>query len=102
MTKRPRLIALSDSAALRAAGVTYTPGTLRVMRCKGSHPRLFVAVGHRIHIDLDEWDRAFIAPALAEREARAERLEIVKAKACEKATLAPVVRRPVGRPRKAA
>lgn len=101
MTKRPRLVALADAEALRAAGVTYTPGTLRQMRCKGSMPRLFVTIGSRVHIDLDEWDRAMIIPALAEREARAEKIEARKASTAEKVAAA-VLRRPAGRPRKAA
>ncbi len=105
MTKRPRLVALADREALRAAGVPYTPGTLRQMRCKGTMPRLFVTLVGRVFIDLDEWDRAVLAPALAERDARAERIETVKAKVTAKALAAPVARppvRPVGRPRKAA
>ena len=75
VTKIPRLVPVRDEAALQAAGIDIKPQRLRRKKCEGWHPRVFVTRDRLLYIDLDVYENEVIRPALAARDARAEKIE---------------------------
>ena len=51
------LLSLTDEKALKEAGVVLSPWTLRQWRKTGKHPELFVKVGRRVFLVLENWQK---------------------------------------------
>jgi hypothetical protein len=51
------LLSLTDERALKEAGVVLSPWTLRQWRKTGRHPELFVKVGRRVFLVLENWQK---------------------------------------------
>lgn len=68
------LIPIIDEEALRRINCHLAPATLRKMSSQGTYPRLMLTLNRRIYLDAKEW-RAVLADAIAERDARAAKIE---------------------------
>ncbi len=51
------LVSIYDQEKLRAHGLLAKPATLRVWRCRGKYPELFVRFAHKLMVDLDVLER---------------------------------------------
>ena len=68
------LIPVKDKQKLQAAGIHFSPKTLRKWHCQGTNARLFVKLGGSLFIDTDRWAE-FVEDARQESDRRAERFE---------------------------
>lgn len=68
------LIPVKDKQKLQAAGIYFTPGTLRRWHCQGINLRIFVKLGGSLFVDLDRWNE-FVKEARHKSDQRAERFE---------------------------
>ena len=70
-----KLVRMSDTEALKEAGIPWTFKTLEQYRQRGKYPRLFVKIGKLLMIDVTEFERTFVEPACALRDEEAAEIE---------------------------
>ncbi len=70
---RGRIVPVKDESLLRECNIYLSPKTLRKMHCVGKNPEIFIKLGARLYVDLDQWDK-LVSAARQKTQARVEKL----------------------------